>query len=525
MATDTWINTTGGVWEDGSNWSNGNPPGIGDTAKLPAISGAGYYSITENSDVTINALDLLNPNASVADEGVLGLDDGGKNRGTIEVDGGGQLNVGGVLTNARGLIDIFGIDKVLLYGAGSSNTISGGQIGIFGAAAVLCYGSPGTIQNAKITDDVLNPTGDGLQTNSTLNLTNDTITSNGVAFISCGGSGATVNLSGTTITGAEGGQLTGYNGGVFDIVAGPASTLIDCEVWVATTVNVADGSTLALKGTFDEAASDSTLALDSTGDTTTLQIDGTVEFYGNGTITLGDNANNLIAGRPPASSADDLGGGSLDVHSTITGAGTISVAIDIEATDRTGATGMVDATGGNALTLSGRVINGGTLQSDGGGGLVVTGSVNNSGGNVFANTGNVTIDGKLTGGSATIFEGTFTVGSASKVGVTFTDNGGTFALQSSTGFSGTVSGLADNTIDLQDLSFAGLTTEKFKEASGGTSGTLTLGTASQTDRITLFGNYAATFDPPSGQAGFVLSDDGTASHGTLVTYVTATPST
>jgi hypothetical protein len=54
----------------------------------------------------------------------------------------------------------------------------------------------------------------------------------------------------------------------------------------------------------------------------------------------------------------------------------------------------------------------------------------------------------------------------------------------------------------------------------GTEGRLTLSDGTNSAHINLLGQYAATFStaPPVGYTGFVLADDGTAHHGTLVSY-------
>jgi hypothetical protein len=62
-----------------------------------------------------------------------------------------------------------------------------------------------------------------------------------------------------------------------------------------------------------------------------------------------------------------------------------------------------------------------------------------------------------------------------------------------------------------------LSTESFS------GGHLTLGTASNSASITLLGAYMSAFNPAPGNPGFVLADDGTSSHGTLVQYYASAP--
>jgi hypothetical protein len=90
-------------------------------------------------------------------------------------------------------------------------------------------------------------------------------------------------------------------------------------------------------------------------------------------------------------------------------------------------------------------------------------------------------------------------------------------------FAGTVAGLAtsnNGSIDFTDISFASISAS-FKENSLQTKGALDLTDGTNSASITLLGQYIAGFteSPSSGYSGFVLSDDGSANHGTAVTYI------
>ena len=101
-ATDTWINTAGGAWSVGSNWSSSpNPPGPSDSVFLNA---PGSYTVTISTSETIGSLTLADHGATLLLNGTLAVDDvlnidagavqifsGGLSGGTVVVDGGGVV--------------------------------------------------------------------------------------------------------------------------------------------------------------------------------------------------------------------------------------------------------------------------------------------------------------------------------------------------------------------------------------------------------------------------------------------------
>jgi hypothetical protein len=165
-------------------------------------------------------------------------------------------------------------------------------------------------------------------------------------------------------------------------------------------VVVEDDGALTLKGAI---ANRGTIALDSTGDTTQLLIDGAVTLSGGGMVTLMDNAVNLIAGVA-------AGGGTLtNVNDTIAGAGEIS---GPGLTIVNQAKGVIDATGVvNPLVIGigVRVANAGLLESTSKWGLMIENTaVTNTGAVEAAATNSLVelVDGTtITGGKVSTVKG------------------------------------------------------------------------------------------------------------------------
>jgi hypothetical protein len=265
----------------------------------------------------------------------------------------------------------------------------------------------------------------------------------------------------------------------------------------AGTMVVSDGAVLPLGGIIDNTG---TIALNSTGDETDLQIIGDgVTLQGGGYLTLSDSHENIIFG---TSSATTL----TNVDNTISGAGQIGIG-DGNLTLVNEAHGTIDAN-----------ISGGTLTLDTGH------TITNDGLMEATNGGTLQIDDAVSGsGSAIIAGGTLIFDVQSNMSVTF-DNGpgapayGDLVLGHASDFSGQISGFTgsapDTThsdgIDLKDISFGSNITFAYGDNTGtDKGGTLTIFEAGNTvDSITFAnGEYTA--------ASFTLSSDG--SGGTLIT--------
>jgi len=224
-----------------------------------------------------------------------------------------------------------------------------------------------------------------------------------------------------------------------------------------------------------------------------------VTFQGGGSVVLSGNAEAAIITGTTASTR------LFNVDNTIAGAGLLGdqslFLVNQDAgvidADVSGKTLLVD-TGANAI------INRGTFGASNGGTLVVASPVRRAGLGV--------IDG-----------GTLEFQSSVDAAVSFSANGGSLVLDNSTTFRGSVAGLGDNdlsAIDFMDIGFASVSAS-FSENGTLTGGTLRLRDGDDVARVMLLGDFASNFSvaPPPGYVGFVLADDQTANHGTLVSYL------
>jgi hypothetical protein len=189
---------------------------------------------------------------------------------------------------------------------------------------------------------------------------NATLRLNGAQITNVGGTieardNATVQLSNSTTI--DGGVLDTFGAGVIrNISSARLIALIDNRGLFET----ANGATTTVEA-FGGSASllnVGTIALESEGAPTTLNMDGTVEFIGGGTIRLSDDPNNRITG----SNANDA---IVNTDNTIRGAGSIGQGQPL-AND---AGGFVIADGVNPLTLIDPRSNRGTMEARGSGGL------------------------------------------------------------------------------------------------------------------------------------------------------------
>jgi hypothetical protein len=255
-------------------------------------------------------------------------------------------------------------------------------------------------------------------------------------------------------------------------------------------VVVSNGATLDIEGINIRNAG--VLALESTGDATMLRIHSRALVGGGGSI--------LLSGDARITSGDGAAAELINRSNTISGAGTIGDSA-MTLTNR----GMIEALGGvlELDTGAGVIINRGTLKAGAGGTLLVASAVRGY-------------------GSAIVDGGILEFADRQTSSVTYSAAGGILRLDDSGRFAGTVVGLggAGNAIDLTNVAFASAAAS-FQEDPGGTKGMLTIGDGAHAASIRLLGDYAANFTsvPSPGYMGFVLSDDGTASHGTAVSYL------
>ena len=182
--------------------------------------------------------------------------------------------------------------------------------------------------------------------------------------------------------------------------------------------------------------------------------------------------------------------------------------------------GTITAIGTHALVVdtgTNVVTNAGTLEAIGSGGLILNSDIVNSG-LIWANGGNITINGAVTGSGSAMISGaaTLELGAESSANVTFgADAAGTLILRDPTGFSGTISGLSSaDHIDLANISYETASVYGITYSSNTNITTLVITGETNTDTISLLGNYTIN-------TAWHLSDDGHG--GTIVSEATASP--
>ncbi len=453
-------------------------------------------TITNNGefDATTGALDFLNANFT-----------GGKlgGSGTITTDAantkttlsGVTVNAGTTVTSTAGVLDLTG-----------TITNNGEFDATTGALDFL---------NANITGGKLGGTG-----TITTDAANTATTLNGVTLKSGSkvtASAGVLNLTGSiTATGAE---IDANNGAAVDLVslillggtlgglgtiatASALNTFNGVTIASCTTVTVTDNTALDLKGTIDDAG---TIALNSSGDSTQIEVSGSVLLNGSGLVSLSDNTHNAIVSDGSAATLDNFdtitGAGTIgDANLTLSNSGVIeatgshALVIDTGTNTSTAAGlvgsllvtnnagGVLEAAPGHTLQIDDNVLNHGTIVADSSGGtsisaVDITGNVENDGiiqaGSTTSHsassvgvTASIDISGNVTGtGSIELYDNaTVEIGGTVSKGqaVIFENAGGgsLLILDDSHGFQGTIYGLTEystenleNHVDLKDLAY------------------------------------------------------------------------
>ena len=272
------------------------------------------------------------------------------------------------------------------------------------------------------------------------------------------------------------------------------------------TLTISDGALLPLSGIITNTG---TIALNSTGNEAHLElIQNGITLQGGGQVVLSDSDENLISGTAPSVTV-------TNIDNTISGAGQLGTGqmalINNGTIAAIGTHALVVDTGTNVLT------NAGTLEATGSGGLIVNSDVANSG-LIWANGGNITINGAVTGSGSAMISGaaTLELGAESSANVTFgADAAGTLILRDPTGFTGTISGLSSTDhIDLANMSYETASVYGITYSSNTNITTLVITGGTNTDTISLLGNYTIN-------TAWHLSDDGHG--GTIVSEAPASP--
>ena len=269
------------------------------------------------------------------------------------------------------------------------------------------------------------------------------------------------------------------------------------------TLTIGDGAMLPLVGAIHNTG---TISLDSDGHRTELEILAPgVTLQGGGHLTLSSNSGNLISGSTAdatltnfdntISGAGQLGGGQMQLVNATAGvinanaAGQLLV-VDI-GTHNVINQGTIEATAGGDMAIESDISNAGILAVGIGSSMLINGSLANSGmvesSGIFHVTGTVTGSGTISVNSS----GTVELDFAASNNVVFansTSTTGELVLGDSAHFRGLILGFAgDGTltnsdlIDLKDVPFSDVFSDRTSYQDDGGSGTLTL--HDQSDRV------------------------------------------
>lgn len=346
---------SGGTYQVSGLLKANNASGLITNSANITLTGTGEI---ENQSGT-NALTSLNDNASGAG---------------FTINGGANFTTAGAFTNA-GTVTVGSTSTFSATGnytnTGTTTIQSGGTFS--GAATVS---GAGTLTNGGTLEALAGKT---LDLKSSVANTGGTILATG--------SGALVELDGATITG---GTLTGSSGGTLSALNTPTlSGSSAITISSGTALSVGNGQKLQATGTI---TNNGTVSLNSSGSTTELLLTGNTTWGGTGTLSLSNNAANLISAKATADK--------LTNSSTIQGSGTISGLLVANS-------GTIDANQSTSLILNpatGTNTNTKTLEATAGGTLDLKGTWTNTGGTIEASgTGSqVLLDGsKITGGTLT----------------------------------------------------------------------------------------------------------------------------
>jgi VCBS repeat-containing protein len=454
-----WIHPTGGFWNTASNWETGTVPTAGDDVVIPdeqVLGGTGHYAVTINSAAFAKSVTL---NAENTDGAQL------INTSTLEIGGALTLFADGVLNNF-GTVKVGGkfelLDQSILANTGLLILENGGD-----------FEEGSTVRNFN-----LQPNGANIDlVGGTLN-DETAILNGGLITVEQGASLTLLDLANVT-----GGQL--HNRGTLDLQ--DTSFLQNGSLGNSGQFNVS-GTANALDG--ESVTNSGAGAIEITG---VLTLDLGASIHG-GTLT---NSGTLKIESPSGATLDGVvvgglglvqadAGSELHLKDTTVNGGVVTTA----------ANGLLDAESGSSF-IKGAVVNiAGIVEVTGGTLTIDAASTVNDTGLLEANGGNLIVDPTFTGSAEIVGASLLELGANSptaysSANIAFASgSSGTLQLDHSKVFSGTVSGLDDNTLDLRDITSGTNTTVTFSGDSNG--GILTI--VSNTDptqvaHINLTGDY------------------------------------
>jgi hypothetical protein len=496
-------------FRDGGAVTNGTAV---DTAAL-IDGGAGVY-ITGGGGAVANFGTVVSNQAArwggdVALYGGGSVANGSANDRIALVEG---YDTGVLVKNAAGTVTNFAIIEGMgaVYGDAGVSLTDGGQAVngsatdhaalIEGADGVLVAGAAGGVSNLAT---IVGTGGDGYYgvrlkaggslDNGAINDTAALISGYAGARLGDGASGVNFGvIRGTGGTGAPGVELAGAgavltNGaatdrvatieGYFGVVAYGAATFTNFG-----TVSGADG-----------------VAVEFGSSTGTLAVEAGSVFEG---AILGGGATlDLASGKGSLSGLFAAAGAVVSGSMTATvfqNFDTVETAADATFTDTAASTTL---TAGDkiidkgVLTVSGALVNAGTVETAAAGVMTIVGAMANKG-KLIATGGTLSVEGAVTGtGSGQVNSGTLAlIGAAFTQNVAFVGAGGTLVLAHGKTYAGTISGFSltgATKLDLEDIAFTAGTT-KAAYSGTATAGVLTVISGTEVAKIRLTGDYLAS---------------------------------
>jgi hypothetical protein len=281
---NSWANSSGGSWTDGTNWSSGSVPGSSANVQI-APYGSSPYTILINpgTGVVVNSLTLSDPNATLLDEGTLSIEASlATIAGFLEVSGGGTLSVndGASLT-----VDFVGTGGGLVLGSSFTGTVNAISTA-HGAVAVTGNGNVATA-----TGDAIDLSASGGTTSNPANLGISlagaiTGAANGISVVQNAAGNISIATSGPVIGQAGAGIFAEEN------IAGVGSIIIDGSGNVTGTGGTNNGIFAEILNPADSGV----ILVDQTGNISGSYDGIRAITYGNGTVTVTTGANAFISG-------------------------------------------------------------------------------------------------------------------------------------------------------------------------------------------------------------------------------------
>ena len=387
---------------------------------------SGALTISTGSTLQVNNGQTLDVEGTITNNGALNLNSSGSTTELLilaktTLSGTGMLTLS---NNASNLISGAAISDTLtnqevIQGAGN---IGNGQMTLVNSGTINANQSAGlTVQaNGGATNmgTVEATAGATLSLAGTPTVTNtgtleakggSSLVLSGGSYANAGGtilatgSGAQVVLNGATITG---GTLTSNSGGV---IVGQNSALLDgtsgaLTISTGSTLQVNNGQTLDAQGTI---TNNGALTLNSSGSTTDLLILANTTLGGTGTLTLSNNANNVVQGAATADTltnketiqgAGNIGNGQMTLvnSGTITANQSTALLIDTSGSFTNNGKLVVNSgdllhvLGGSFKNFSGSTLTGGTYNTSG---TLEIDQLGSSGGEIVTNAASIILNG------------------------------------------------------------------------------------------------------------------------------------